>query len=81
MLGFGEGPELHGFGEERPSGAELGVFETEVGAVDIGREVVDADIRVNGETLGGGEPSIIRADFGGGSGGVESELSLVVEFC
>lgn len=49
-LGFGEGPALHGFGDERPSGAELGVPETEVGAVET-REVVEADIGVNGEDL------------------------------
>jgi hypothetical protein len=79
-LGFGDGPALHGFGDDRPSGAELGVLETEVGAVET-RELVEADIGVKGDDLEDGEPSIIRADFGGTSGGVEPDLSLVVEFC
>lgn len=80
-LGFGEVPALHGFGDERPSGAELGVLEIDVGAVGAETEVLDADIGVNGEALGCGEPSFIRADFGGTSGGVLPDLSLVIEFC
>jgi hypothetical protein len=57
------------------------VLESEVGAVRPGREVVEADIGVKGDDLEYGEPSFIRADFGGTSGGVESDLSFVVEFC
>jgi hypothetical protein len=80
-LGFGEGPALHGFGDERPSGAELGVLETGVGAVGAESEVLEVDIRVNGEPLVCGELSFIRADLGGTSGGVLSDLSLEFEFC
>ena len=57
------------------------MLEIEVGAVRPGREIVEADIGVKGDDLEYGEPSFIRADFGGTSGGVESDLSLVVEFC
>lgn len=84
--GLGETPALHGFGDDRPSGAELGttelgVLDTEVGAVEVNNEVLEADIGVNGEALGCGEPSIILVDLGGTSGGVEPDLSLVVELC
>lgn len=80
-LGFGEGPAFHGFGDERPSGAELGVLDTEVGAVEAESKVLDADIGVKGDALECGEPSFIRADFGGTSGGVLPDLSLVIELC
>lgn len=71
---------FHWFGEERPSSAELGVLETEVGAVEAPAVVVvEADMGVKGEALAFGDPSIIRADLGGTSGGLESDLSLVLE--
>ena len=79
--GLGEAPALHGLGDDRPSGAEQGVLFTEVGAVEVDNKVLEADIGVKGEALGCGEDSFILADFGGTSGGVESELSLVAEFC
>jgi hypothetical protein len=83
---MGEGPALvvvivvHGLGEERPSGAELGVLDTEVGAVEAPlMAVVDADMGVKGEARGCGEPSFILADFGGTSGGLLPDLSLALE--
>ena len=83
----GDGPALveaigvfHGFGEERPSGAEFGALETEVGTVEAPAVVVvDADIGVKGEARACGEPSFIRADLGGTSGGLEPDLSLALE--
>lgn len=81
VAGLGEAPALHGLGDDRPSGAELGVLVTEVGAVEVGNEVLEADMGVKGEALGYGEPSFILADFGGTSGGVEPDLNLVIEFC
>ena len=57
------------------------MLETEVGAVEVESEVLEADIGVKGEALGCGEPSFIRPDFGGTSGGVLPDLNLVVEFC
>ena len=49
--------------------------------MEVGRDVVEADIGVNGDDLPYGEPSFIRADLGGTSGGVEPDLSLDDEFC
>lgn len=80
--------EVHGWGdgvEVRPSSrggnAEFGVFDTEVGAVDAESRFVDeADMGVYGDGRGYGdvpepEPSLMRADFGGTSGGMLPDLS------
>ena len=77
--------EPAGLGEERPSGmemgtAELGVVETEVGAVEADRRLVlEADMGVYGEARGWGELSVILADFGGTSGGVLPDRRRVPE--
>ena len=76
---MGSGPALHGFGDERPPGAELGASETKIGELKIGRDVVEADIDVVEVDRPYGDPPIIRADFGGTSGGVEPDLNLVNE--
>lgn len=90
LLGIGTGvvdlgttlaPELHGAGEDRPSRvgrAEIGVFDMDVGAVDVERRLVeDADIGVYGDGRGYGDlSSLVRPDFGGTSGGPLPDLNL-----
>lgn len=47
------------------------MFETDVAAVEAdSKPVDDPDMGVYGEARGCGEPSFIRADLGGTSGGV-----------
>ena len=56
------------------------MLETEVSAVEApALWIVELDIGVKGEARVCGEPSRIRADLGGTSGGLESDLSLKVE--
>lgn len=80
-MGLDVGPALHGLGDDRPSGAELGCAERAVPDTDgeaVERTlIVDAEFGVYGEARGCGELSFILALLGGTSGGVDSDLSLV----
>lgn len=80
---MGTGPALHGLGDDRPSGADMGCAESGVLAVDIEvAETVSDDAEngvygVYGEDLGG--PSNILALLGGTSGGVAPVVNLFID--
>lgn len=82
---MGIGPTLHGLGDDRPSGAEIGCAESGVLAEDIEVfETVSEDAEngvygVYGLELGG--PANILALFGGTSGGAAPVVNLFMDDC